>query len=278
MVSRHVLEAEQVEDISMDQNPLRALWSADKPAVNGWLSMPSAVSAEIMANAGWDTLTVDMQHGMVDYQTAVSLMQACATRDVTPLVRVPWNEPGIIMKSLDAGALGVICPMVNTRAEAEALVSSCRYYPKGARSFGPLRANMRYGPGYAANANKEILVIPMIETREAVANLDDILSVPGVDALYVGPADLGLSYGYEPKGDRDEPELLEVIDHILAVAKKHGKYCGIHCGAPSYARKMFEKGFRLATIQTDAMILMNAAKAAVKATKEGGGDDGGAIY
>ena len=262
----------------MDPNPLRALWAADKPAVNGWLSMPSSVSAEIMANAGWDTLTVDMQHGIVDYQVAVTLMQAAATRGITPLVRVPWNEPGIIMKSLDAGALGVICPMVNTRAEAEALVSSCRYAPDGARSFGPFRANLRYGPTYAAEANSQILVIPMIETREAVENLDDILSTPGVDALYVGPADLGLSYGYVPKGDRDEPELLEVIDHILATAKKHGKFAGIHCGAPSYARKMFQKGFRLATIQTDAMILLNAAKAAVKATREGGGEEGGAIY
>ena len=251
----------------MEPNPLRTLWRQGKHTVNGWMSMPSAVSAEAMAQAGWDSLTADMQHGMVDYQSAVALMQAAATRNVPPMVRVPWNEPGIIMKSLDAGALGVICPMINTREQAEALVSSCRYAPMGERSFGPLRASWRYGPGYAAKANEEILVLPMIETREAVENLEDIMTTPGVDGVYVGPADLGLSHGYVPKGDRDEPELVAIIDRIVATAKKHDLFTGIHCMAPGYARQMFAKGFNFATIQTDAALLVNAAKQAVAATK-----------
>lgn len=261
----------------MIENGLRKLWAEGGKAVNAWCGIPSPVATENMAQAGWDSMTVDLQHGLVDYSDMIGMLQAIATRDSVPIVRVPWNEPGIIGKALDAGAMGIICPMVNTEAEAKALADACRYPPHGLRSFGPTRAIWRYGPDYAANANDQIVVMAMIETEQAVSNLDAILSVPGIDAVYIGPADLGLTHGFVPKGDRDEPELLAVIDKILDGCKRHGKFAGIHCGAPEYARGMLDKGFDLATIGADNLLLMNAAKAAVQATKgaDGGGSKGG---
>ena len=180
----------------MAQNALRRRWKEGKAAVNGWLAIPSAFAAEVMAQCGWDSITVDLQHGVQDYLSMVACFQAMHAHPVTRLVRVPWNEPGIIGKVLDGGAYGVICPMVNTKQQCEALVSACRYPPKGTRSNGPIRAGAYGSPGeYQKTANDEILVIPMIETREALDNLDAILDVPGIDGIYVGPGDLELLVG-----------------------------------------------------------------------------------
>ena len=260
------------------ENGLLKLWKGGGKAVNAWCGIPCPVATENMAQAGWDSMTVDMQHGLVDYQAMVGMLQAIATRDSTPIVRVPWNEPGIIGKALDAGALGIICPMINTPEEAKALADACLYPPRGLRSFGPARAMWRYGPDYPKHANDQVLVIAMIETEQAVSNLDAILSVDGIDAVYIGPADLGLTHGFEPKGDRDEPELLEIIYKILDAAKRHGKYAGIHCQAAEYAKGMLEKGFDLATVAADNVFLNVAAKAAVKATRGEGAAGGGGLY
>ncbi|MEM9063544.1 MAG: aldolase/citrate lyase family protein [Pseudomonadota bacterium] len=251
----------------MRENRLRTLWANGEAAVLGWLGIPSSVSAENMAQAGWDALNIDMQHGLIDYQTAVQMLQAISTTDTMPMCRVPWNEPGIIGKMLDAGVFGVICPMVNNREQAEALVRACRYPPIGERSFGPVRATWYGGADYFANANDSIVVLAMIETREAVANLDEIMSTPGLDGAYIGPSDLGLSHGFAPKLDREEPELLEIIGQIRAGAERHGKVTGIHCGTPYYARRMIADGFNLVTIAADNALLNNAAKAAVAAVK-----------
>lgn len=263
----------------MRENNLRKLWAAGDAAVLGWLGIPSSVSAENMAQAGWDALNIDMQHGLIDYQTAVEMLQAISTTDTMPMCRVPWNEPGIIGKMLDAGVYGVICPMVNNREQAEALARACRYPPDGERSFGPVRATWYGGPDYFANANDSIVVLAMIETREAVANVDEIMSTPGIDGAYIGPSDLGLSHGFVPKLDREEPELLELIGQILASAKRNGKVAGIHCGTPDYGRRMIADGFNLVTIGADNALLNNAAKAAVAAVKaEGGSAGGGSVY
>ena len=173
------------------------------------------------------------------------------------------------MKSLDAGAYGIVCPMINTKADAEALVSYCRYAPDGQRSFGPVRALMYAGPDYPEHANDTVLAIAMIETREALDNLDEILSVPGLDSVYVGPSDLGLSLGGKPVPDQTDPVVVEAIDRILAASKAHGVVPGIHCYDPAYASKMIEKGFQLVTLATDNTLLARAAKAIVSTVREG---------
>jgi len=244
----------------MRENTLRRLWGEGKAAVNGWCAIPSSFSAETMAHQGWDSVTVDLQHGVVDYQVAVTMLQAISTTPTIPVVRVPWLEPGIIGKVLDAGAYGVICPMINNRAEAERLVAACRYPPKGSRSFGPIRALLYAGADYAKHANDTVVVFAMIETRDALDNLDEILSVPGLDAIYIGPADLSNALGCTPTFDQTEKPVVEAIDLIVSKAKKHGVVAGIHNGTPEYARKMIDKGFQFVTIASDARLM--AAKAA----------------
>ncbi len=245
----------------MRANRLRRLWREGKRTVNGWLSIPSPFSAELMAHQGYDSITVDMQHGLIDVATMVAMLQALSTTDVVPLVRVPWREPGVIMKALDAGAYGIVCPMVSSRAEAEELVAWGRYPPRGSRSFGPIRALLYAGSDYAAHADSEILLLAMIETRGGIDDLDEILSVDGLDGVYIGPADLSLALGFGPGFDREEPEILEVIARIAERARAHGKFAGIHTMSPAYARRMWDLGFHFVSLMTDARILANATAA-----------------
>ncbi len=248
-------------------NGVKAAWAAGKPVVNGWLAIPNGFSAEVMAQAGWDSLTVDIQHGVQDYMSMVACFQGMQPHGVTPLVRVPWNEPGIIGKCLDGGAKGVICPMVNTEKEARDLVSFCRYPPLGARSFGPIRSGI-YGAAADTNAaNDDILVIPMIETKTALDNLEAIVNVPGVDAIYIGPSDLSLSLGMAPLQDRQEPEFLAVLDKIRNTAHAAGVKVGIHTMTGAYTNQMFKRGFNLATIMNDSGLMLTAAKAQVAIAK-----------
>jgi 4-hydroxy-2-oxoheptanedioate aldolase len=253
-------------------NKLKQLWKSGGFAVNGWLAIPSAFSAEVMAQAGWDSVTVDMQHGIQDYMSTVACFQGMQPHDVLPMVRVPWNEPGIIGKVLDGGAYGVICPMVNTVAEAEAFVAACRYPPAGKRSNGPIRAGI-YGEStsYQATANEEVLCIPMIETEEAVDNIEKILDVPGIDAIYVGPSDLGFSMGMVPILDREEPKILAIYEKLVSETKKRGIVAGLHNGSAAYAGRMVGMGFQLVTIGNDSGLMLQAARGAVKACREAAG-------
>jgi 4-hydroxy-2-oxoheptanedioate aldolase len=255
----------------MRENRIRNLWREDKAVVNGWLAIPSTFSAETMAHQGWDSLTIDMQHGVVDYQMAVNMLTAVSTTNTVPMVRVPWLDPGIIMKSLDAGAYAVICPMINSRAEAEKLVSYMRYAPRGVRSFGPIRALLYGGADYPAKANDTVIPFAMIETKQALENLDDILSVEGLDAIYVGPADLSLTLGCTPKFDQEEKPVVEAIDHIIAKAKQHGVFAGIHNGTPEYAQRMIGKGFRFVTLGSDARLMAAGAQQTISKMRAGPG-------
>jgi 4-hydroxy-2-oxoheptanedioate aldolase len=250
------------------ENAVRSIWARGGAVVNGWLSLPSSFSAEVMAHQGFDSLVIDMQHGVVDYQTAVTMLQAISTTAVVPLARVPWNDPVHLMKILDAGVYGVICPMVNTRVQAEALVRACKYPPRGIRSFGPTRAALYGGEGYAERANDALLVIPMIETVEALGNLDEILGTPGVDAAYVGPADLSLSLGKEPRVDQTDPQVVEAQKTIVAACQRHGVVAGIHAGTPEYGLKMIEEGYRFVTVGSDSHILALGAAARVEAVRK----------
>jgi 4-hydroxy-2-oxoheptanedioate aldolase len=245
------------------ENTVKSIWARGGVVVNGWLSIPSSFSAEVMAHQGFDSLVVDMQHGVVDYQTAVTMFQAISTTPVIPLARVPWNDPALIMKTLDAGAYGIICPMINTRAQAEALVAACKYAPRGYRSFGPVRASLYAGADYATQANDSLIVMPMIETREAVQNIDAILSVPGIDAIYVGPADLSLTLGCTPKLDQTEQPVVDALKTIVAACQRHNVVAGLHNGTAAYALRMIADGFRFVTLASDARFL--AARAAEEA-------------
>lgn len=259
----------------MIKNKLKILWENGQPAVNGWLSIANPFSAEIMAAQGYDSLTVDIQHGVIDYADAVRMFQAMRASEVTPIARVPWLDPAAIMKVLDAGAYGVICPMINSREEAERLVSYMRYPPHGTRSFGPTRANFSTGGGYAAEANDEVVCLAMIETAAAMENLEEIVSTPGLDGVYIGPADLtlGVTNGrLAPGFDREEPEMVEAIQKILSAAKAAGIRAALHCGAPEYAAKAIGWGFDLTTISNDVRLLVAAASASVARTRELIGD------
>ena len=239
----------------MRKNNLRAIWASGGAAVNGWLAIPNSFSAEIMAHAGWDSLTIDLQHGVQDYATSIAMLQAISTTPTVPLARVPWNEPGIIMKMLDAGCYGIICPMINNAQDAHDFVSACRYLPRGRRSFGPIRATIYSGADYPTHANDEIVTFAMIETRDALDNYDEILAVEGVDAVYVGPADLSLALGCTPKFDQDEKPVVEAIEMVVRKAREKGIVAGIQNGTAAYARKMVDLGYQFVTVASDARML-----------------------
>jgi 4-hydroxy-2-oxoheptanedioate aldolase len=250
-------------------NRLRQLWQQQQTAFNGWLAIPSSFSAETMAHAGWDTLTIDLQHGVVDYQAMVGMLQAISTTPTVPIVRVPWLEPGILMKTLDAGAYGVICPMVNTADDAARLVQYTHYAPRGTRSFGPVRALLYGGADYPVHANDTIVTFAMIETAKALDNLDSILSVEGLDAIYIGPSDLSLALGCKPVFDDVEPRVAEAIDHILARATAHGLVAGIHNGTPEAALARSAKGFRFVTVSSDARLMAAGAQQTLATLRAG---------
>ena len=245
----------------MRKNKLKELFKTGKPIINSWLSIPSSFSAESMAQQSWDSLTIDMQHGLIDYSSAVSMLQAISTTNITPMARVNWNEPGQIMKILDAGCYGVICPMVSNRKEAEKFVQACQYPPKGYRSFGPIRASIYGGSDYAKHADDEILKLAMIETKEALEKLDEILDTPHLDGVYIGPADLSLAVGEEPGFDKPEDtKAYKEILRVLDAAKKRKLIAGLHNGTPEYAQKMLDKGFNLVTVGSDSRYISSGAK------------------
>ena len=260
----------------MISNALKKKWAKGQATLNGWLSIGNSFTSEIMAEQGYDSLTVDIQHGFLDYNDAKTMLQAIRASHVTPMVRVPWLDPGIIMKSLDAGAYGIICPMINTSEQASALVDAMRYPPHGTRSFGPTRANISAGANYASEANENMVSFAMIETAEAVKNVDGICATKGLDGIYIGPADLTLSVtkgSLIPGFDREEPEMIEVIKRILAAAKSHNICAGIHCGTPQYAAKVISWGFDLTTISSDVRLLAAGSGASINQTRKLIGSD-----
>ena len=253
----------------MKENKALATWRNGGSTVGGWLSIGNAYTAETMASLGFDWLCVDLQHGMLSYDDLTYMLPAVSTRDVTPLVRVPWNEPYEIMKALDAGAYSVIVPMVNNRAEAAQAVAACRYPPTGMRSFGPIRAAMVGGRGYAAEANEQMACIAMVETAEGIDNLDEIAATPGLDAIYIGPADLAYALGLKP-GQDDDPKHVETVAKILAACRKHGIAAGIHTGSVARTRQYLAQGFNLVNLGSDGGFLARAGATDLAAAREGG--------
>ena len=255
----------------MKANRIKSLWADNKPVLNGWLSIPNAFTAEILAEQGYDSITIDLQHGLIDYQAALGMLQAMRASEVAPLVRVPWLDPAAIMKVLDAGACGVICPMINTGAQAAELVSYMRYPPAGTRSFGPTRAVFSAGPNYGVEADNNVLCFAMIETAEGFNNLNEIVATPGLDGVYIGPSDLtlGLTGRKYPFGfDREEPEMVDAIRTILDAAHLAGIRAALHCGGSAYAAKAVSWGFDLVTLPNDVRLLAAASGTSVADTRK----------
>ena len=253
----------------MRKNKLKELFKQGKAAINGWLEIPSSFSTEVMSHQGWDSLTIDMQHGAIDNSNILEMFQAISTTDVVPMARLNWNKPEQIMKVLDFGAYGIICPMVSNRGQAEKFVQACMYPPKGNRSFGPTRGFMYGGNDYVDHANNEILKLAMIETKEALQELDKIMKTPGLDGIYIGPADLSLAIGEKPGFDKPEghpthEQILNIIDH----AKKNKLVAGIHNATPEYARKMIDIGFQIVTVGSDKIFMSEGAKSIITKLKK----------
>ena len=232
---------------------LRTQWNEGRDTLGVWLANPSTITAEMAARVGYDYVCIDNQHGVNDYQQTVSMAQAILLGGGTPIARVPWNEPGIIGKMLDAGIEGIIVPMVNSVAEAQAVVRAGRYAPNGARSFGPVVAGMRR-PNHYDWSTDGIALIPMIETVEAIANLDDILAVPGIDAIYVGPADLSITLGLPPGNNDGESKFDEALATIVKGCRNAGIVPGIHATAALVERRL-EQGFRMITVTSDMLAM-----------------------
>ena len=252
----------------MRENIVLKKWREGGQTIGGWLSIGNAYTAETMTSLGFDWLCVDLQHGMLSYDDLKYMLPAISTRDTVPFVRVPWNEPYEIMKALDAGAYGVIVPMVNNREEALQAVAACRYPPDGGRSFGPIRAGLYAGRGYAEEANSQIACIAMIETAEGLEKLDEVASTPGLDAIYIGPSDLSYALGLKPTGQFDDPTHVAAVDRILAACREHNIAAGIHTGSLAYTQRYLKHGFNLVTLGTDSGFLARAAVTDLAAARE----------
>ena len=260
----------------MVMNSLRDLWRAGETTLGHWASLPSSMASEALARTGVSYVCCDNQHGLIDYAASVGMIQGIISGGSNPIARAPWNEPGIIGKLLDAGAQGVIVPMVNTAGEAQAAVSACQYPPLGARSWGPAGAAPRL-PDYFVASRDQVATIVMVETAEALGNVDEIVSTPGVDAVYVGPADLSISLGLTPKNNDDSAVFVEALDTIVAACQNAGVVPGIHCNGALTPRRL-EQGFRMITVSSDMVAMGVGLKVELAKARGEGGGDGTAMY
>jgi len=247
-------------------NRIRQIWREGRCATLGWLAIPNSFTAEVMARQGFDALCVDLQHGLIDYGDLWPMLQAIGQTETVPFVRVASHEPGTLGKVLDAGAYGVIVPMINTAGEAAAAVAACRYPPTGLRSIGPLRAMLYAGPDYPTQANDELLVCGMIETRTGLDNLESICAVPGLDVLYIGPNDLCYALDLVPTGtDSEDPRHLAACDRIRETAHRHGKKAAMHCYSAAFAARAVERGLDLVMLTSDLGCLNAGVKSLLTA-------------
>lgn len=254
----------------MRTNRLRDLLASGETAVSAWMSIGSPYLAEVLSHCGYDTVTVDLQHGMFDLETAVTLLQAVGAGPATPMARCPSKDPAVIGKLLDAGAYGIVCPNINSADEALAFVSACRYPPQGERSFGPARGLLYGGPDYLEHADSTILTWAMIESASGLENLDAILATPGLDGVYVGPNDLALSLGESPAAGAATGRTAEALAHVARAARGAGRWAGVFCADSAIALHMIELGYDLVTPGNDVGVMRQAAHDRI-ATVRGGG-------
>jgi 4-hydroxy-2-oxoheptanedioate aldolase len=246
---------------------LRELWERSEPTIGGWCVIPSSFAAELMGRAGFDWICIDTQHGLIGYDQMLPMLQALSATGTPAFVRPPWNQPSDIMKALDAGAQGVIVPMVNSKEDAERAAGACRYPPQGYRSWGPTRAAMQVSGFGPESANRAVVCMVMIETVEGLAAVDEILAVPGVDGVYVGPNDLAVTHGMTPDATASDPEHRRLIEKILQACLRRGLIAGIHCSGPDTAIRWREAGFRMLNVDNDSVFLRAGAANVLEALR-----------
>ncbi|MSQ12875.1 MAG: 2,4-dihydroxyhept-2-ene-1,7-dioic acid aldolase [Dehalococcoidia bacterium] len=253
----------------MRPNNVKAMWKQGKPVAVGWVSSADTYVAEVMANAGFDALVLDMQHGMgIGPDRAATWLQAVSTTQTVPMVRVPWNEPVFIQWVLDAGAYGVIVPLVNNREEAAKAAGACRYPPLGYRSMGPNRARLYAGADYAQHANQEIACLVMVEDLRTVDQIDELAKAPGIDGFYIGPSDLALSMGLPAGAYRQDERHAAACRRVVDAAKAHGLVAGVHCGGAEEAVQRFSQGFKFCPIGSDVGMIAAGAAAALQTVRK----------
>jgi|ERR1043166_1660041 4-hydroxy-2-oxoheptanedioate aldolase len=252
----------------MKTNYVRAKLKRGEPSVGTWLTLPDSIAALLMSRAGFDWLTVELEHTPVTFETAAQSFGIIAASGVVPLARVPWNHGENIKRVLDTGAFGIVVPMVNSRAEAEAAVAAARYAPLGGRTIGGQlhAANFQTDAAtYYARANEEILVVIMAEHIHAIEQADDILSVPGIDAVFIGPNDLHHSMGKAPAFDSEHKEYVDALKHILKTAKKYGIAPGIHVADAAAAQRRIAEGFQFIAVASEAGLMLSKAQEVTRA-------------
>ncbi len=246
------------------KNPLKERLKKGEVVIGTFVGLGHPDVTEWLSRLGFDWLLLDAEHGPLDFETLQRMMQPMNGTSCIPIVRPQWNDLVVIKRVLDIGAYGVLIPWVNSKEEAEYAVRACRYPPEGIRGYGPRRAGM-FDPEYYETANKEILIAVQIETEKALKNLDEILSVEGIDACYIGPMDLSCSLGFGVPPKWDEPRYLEAFDRVLEAAEKCGKPAGMFATLDNIEWAI-EKGFRFNTVDSaDAFLLRGAQMALAKA-------------
>ncbi|MFT5886812.1 MAG: 4-hydroxy-2-oxoheptanedioate aldolase [Arcticibacterium sp.] len=249
----------------MKVNRIKTLWKEDKTATNAWITIPNTWTAELIAKQGFDVMTIDAQHGHAkDYESVLGILQGMKGSETVPFVRIPWNEPSYAMSMLDAGALGIICPMINTRKDTENFVKACRFPGDGYRSFGPIRAAELH-ENYFKEANDNIITMAMIETPAAYENMEDIAATPTLDGLFLGPWDLSISMGHKNVADFESDEMKTVFDKFLNVCAKNSITAGVHCTTDEVAKMFSQMGFRLVTIYNDSNAISSRAAESLNA-------------
>jgi 4-hydroxy-2-oxoheptanedioate aldolase len=228
-------------------NKIREALKQGRPSFGGWSTLADSISAELMGGAGFDWVIVDTQHGSVTNADLIRVIQALALSDTPAVVRVPWTDAATIMRVLDVGAKGVIVPMVNTPEEAALAASALRYPPDGVRSMGPTRGTF----ASTEAANEDVVLLVMIETAEALDRVDEIAAVPGVDGLFVGPVDLGLSMGLALDWTGTSSEVLAAMDRIVVAAEKAGVFVGTVSSSAAHAKDLVARGVMFVSLGAD---------------------------
>jgi 4-hydroxy-2-oxoheptanedioate aldolase len=245
--------------------------AAGETVYTGWCAMPAPIVAESIAREGFNTVTIDQQHGLWDTAATATAITAIRAVGAAPVVRIPLGAFAVASRSLDLGAEGIIAPMINTVADAKAFVEATKFTPLGERSWGPMRAMTLAGIGdpkaYLRDANENVVTLAMIETRTAMANIDAIAAVPGIDVLFVGPSDLSIGLTDGAELDPHSPTVEAALDKIIAACRKAGKVAGLYCINAERAVACAKRGVRFLAVSSDLGFLRAGTAAQLKVLK-----------